>query len=177
MSSSIKAIIGLGNPNTQFVHTRHNIGFRVINALAEKHGGIWHTQQNFEKISVTINDQPILFIKPQTYMNRSGEVIPYLKKQGVQAKNILVIHDELEKSFGNISIKHGGSARGHNGLRSIIQFIGPDFTRLRFGIGRPEHKEDVAQYVLENFSESFKDVENAIQNAVTLIEKYIQNTK
>jgi len=173
MSSPIKAIIGLGNLGSQYAYTRHNIGFRIIDALAEKYAGIWQSQPKFEKSTVTIDGEAILLIKPQTYMNNSGEVIPYLKKQGIKAENILVVHDELEKPFGKVSTKQGGSARGHNGLKSIIEYIGPDFYRARIGIGRPENREDVPRYVLENFAQSQEDVEQCIQRSVALIENFI----
>lgn len=175
MSFAIKVIIGLGNPGHQYMYTRHNIGFRVIDALAQKYKNAWQTQYNFEKTTIDINNHTILLVKPQTYMNKSGHIIPYLKKQGIHAENILVIHDELEKPFGKISIKQDGSARGHNGLRSIIEFIGSNFFRMRIGISRPEQKEKVADYVLDNFSESQEEVENCIAHAVTLLEKFLSN--
>ena len=102
-------------------------------------------------------------------MNSSGKIIPSLLKQGIKTENLLVVHDELEKPFGKIEFKMGGSHRGHNGLRSIMEFCGPDFMRLRFGIGRPERKEGVADYVLSNFSENKSDVENMIEKAVEML--------
>lgn len=168
---TIKAIIGLGNPGPKYHNHRHNIGFRVLDALAEQHGGSWQTKDNAEVAQITINDQRVLLIKPLTFMNDSGRVISPLLKQGIKAENILVVHDELEKPFGNLSIRIGGSAKGHNGLRSIIGACGPDFARLRFGIGRPEQREDVPNYVLSNFSESQVELDQRIQEAVQLIEQ------
>jgi PTH1 family peptidyl-tRNA hydrolase len=95
--------------------------------------------------------------------------VPFLLKKGIKPENILVVHDELEKPFGNISIKMGGSAKGHNGLRSIITACGADFPRLRFGIARPTNREDVPDYVLTNFSENSHDLEQAIEHAVKMI--------
>jgi PTH1 family peptidyl-tRNA hydrolase len=89
---------------------------------------------------VMINNKKVLLIKPQAFMNSSGNVIPFLSKQGIKAENILVVHDELEQPFGKISFKVGGSARGHNGVRSIIAACGENFVRVRFGIGRPNQK-------------------------------------
>ena len=106
-------------------------------------------------------------------MNSSGKVIPSLLKQGIKAENLLVVHDELEKPFGKIEFRTGGSHRGHNGLRSIIEFCGADFMRLRFGIGRPESKEEVAQYVLSNFFEPTAELEKMIDKAVTMIEEVL----
>jgi len=163
---SIKAIIGLGNPGRQYSRNRHNIGFRIVDALADKYGASWQTKDAMEYTTVTINGQNIILIKPQTFMNSSGKVCPYLAKQGIKAENIVVVHDELELPFGHIKTKVGGSAKGHNGLKSIIAACGELFNRLRFGIGRPEQRERVPDYVLENFSE---DVEPYIEKAVSAI--------
>lgn len=147
----IKAIIGLGNPGKQFENTRHNAGFLVLDALADKYGVSWQIKDNKEVAEVIVDGKKVLLIKPQTFMNSSGKVVPWLLKQGIKAENILVVHDELEKAHGVVDVKVGGSHRGHNGLRSIIEFCGAEFARLRVGIGRPIHKEDVANYVLSNF--------------------------
>jgi len=170
----IQAIIGLGNPGNKFYNNRHNIGFQILDALAEKYNASWSEKANLEYAQITIDNDPILLIKPMTFMNESGKVIPFLKKQGINPKHILVVHDELEKPFGKISYRFGGSARGHNGLRSIIDYIGKDFGRLRFGIGRPEDKKDVARYVLEDFSESQSEIDRLIQEAIEKIETLIK---
>ncbi len=167
--SPIKAIIGLGNPGNPYYHNRHNIGFRVVEELAKKYNGTFKKTDLMELAQIQIGDKPYLLIMPQTYMNSSGKVIPFLNKKGINANNILVIHDELELPFGTIKGKPGGSAKGHNGLKSIIQYIGQDFARLAIGIGRPTQKEDVPNYVLENFKDSAQ-VELIIQQAINLIE-------
>ena len=169
-SLTIKAIIGLGNPGQRYYHNRHNIGFRVVDELAAKHGGMWQSKNNMETADILINNQKILLIKPQTFMNDSGKVVPFLIKQGVRAENILVVHDELEKPFGKMAFKVGGSHRGHNGLRSIIGICGANFARLRFGIGRPAQKDEVSRYVLQNFNEDQAEVEHLIAQAVLIIE-------
>lgn len=170
---TIKAIIGLGNPGPKYHSTRHNIGFLVLDALCDRYSGSWQSRDNMELASITINDHKILLIKPQTFMNASGAVIPYLLKQGIKAENILVVHDELEMPFGKLRIKNGGSARGHNGLRSIIERVGADFPRLSFGISRPEQREMVGDYVLQNFSEKPTDLQQSIDAAVALIESTV----
>lgn len=172
MKHSIKTIIGLGNPGPKYHNNRHNIGFLVLDALAEKHHGSWQKKPDREMGEVEINGQTILLIKPQTFMNDSGKVIPSLAKQGIKAENILVVHDELEKPFGKIENKTGGSHKGHNGLRSIIASCGADFHRLRFGIGRPENKEDVPTYVLTNFSKN-ENIQPLIDQAIDIIETII----
>jgi len=166
----IKAIIGLGNPGPKYYYNRHNIGFQIVDKLAERFGGVWEVKQKMEITTININGKNVFLLKPQTFMNLSGEVIPFLQKKGIKAEHILVVHDELEFPFGKIKIREGGSARGHNGLRSIIQFCGKDFVRLRFGIGRPSIKAMVGDYVLQNFSEPPEDVERLIDEAADLIQ-------
>ena len=170
MNQDIKAIIGLGNPGSSYYYHRHSIGFRILDALLDKHGGSWRKIQDMEIAEIMLNGVTVFLIKPQTYMNSSGKVIPYLLKKGIKAENILVIHDELELPFGQIKIKQGGSAKGHNGLKSIIAACGDAFHRLRVGIGRPEQREAVPDYVLENFKEPTSAVDDLIARAVTLIE-------
>jgi peptidyl-tRNA hydrolase, PTH1 family len=173
MNNKIKIIIGLGNPGKQYHYNRHNIGFLIVDALAATHHASWHKKGDYEYAEIEVNGENITLIKPQTFMNSSGKVLPSLLKQGIKAENVLVVHDELEKPFGKIEFRMGGSHRGHNGLRSIMEFCGPDFMRLRFGIGRPEHKEEVAQYVLSNFSEPSDELEKLIDNAVNMIEEIL----
>jgi len=165
----IKAIIGLGNPGPKYYRNRHNIGFRIVDALAEQQSVPWDIKPGMEIATVNINGKNVILVKPQTFMNASGKVIPFLSKKGIKAGNILVVHDELEFPFGKIKIRAGGSARGHNGLRSIIEFCGKDFIRLRFGIGRPPTKDMVGEYVLHNFSEQSEEVNQLIDQSVDLI--------
>ncbi|KKQ48952.1 MAG: Peptidyl-tRNA hydrolase [candidate division TM6 bacterium GW2011_GWF2_38_10] len=172
--TTIKAIIGLGNPGKQYEKNRHNIGFCIVDALAHQYEGSWKEHDNafISTIQLSINatPHPILLIKPQTYMNNSGKVIHLLQKKGIKPHEILVIHDELEKSFGLSQVRLGGSARGHNGLKSIISVIGEGFWRLRFGIGRPTDKADVPNYVLANFSkEEILNMPLALEKAINLI--------
>ena len=176
----IRAIIGLGNPGARFVFHRHNIGFRIVDRFVEQYNEAWHERDKLMYAEVRTTNAPqhndcrladiVYGVKPLTYMNKSGEVLNFLQKKGIKPHEILVAHDELERKFGNISIAFGGSARGHNGLRSIMDTIGQDFWRLRFGIGRPENKEDVGDYVLSNFTiEEASVLEESIQFAVQLL--------
>ncbi len=167
----IKVIIGLGNPGPRFRHQRHNIGFRIVDALAQRYGATWQTKGQMECANIMIHDTNIILIKPQTFMNSSGKIIPALLKKGIKPEHMLVVHDELELPFGKIKFKIGGSHRGHNGLRSIIGVCGSDFARLRFGIARPEHKEQVPDYVLSNFDQTEAQVAEGIENAVDMIEQ------
>jgi len=169
----IKAIIGLGNPGQKFIYTRHNIGFRIVEALGEEYDAQWRSKDNMELAEVTTPQGKLILIKPQTYMNNSGAVIPFLTKQGIKPEEIIVVHDELELPFGVIKYKIGGSAKGHNGLKSIIAACGDAFGRLRFGIDRPEIREAVPDYVLEKFKESLDVIDARISEAVTTIQSLI----
>jgi len=172
----IKAIIGLGNPGPVHFFQRHNIGFRILDALAEKYTCQWSHKQNMDTAHLFFCGNSIVLIKPQTFMNNSGKVIPFLIKQGISAHQILVVHDELEKPFGNVSFKQGGSHKGHNGLKSIIAQCGADFLRLRFGIGRPIHQEQVPTYVLENFDQKTEHTEPLIAKAVHMITETLEKS-
>lgn len=174
--NKIKIIIGLGNPGKQFTYNRHNIGFLILDTLAEKHHASWQNKADYEYAYIDVNGEKITLVKPQTFMNSSGRIIPSLLKQGLSAENLLVVHDELEKPFGKIEFRTGGSHRGHNGLRSIMEFCGADFMRLRFGIGRPERKEEVAEYVLSNFSEDKIQLQEMIDKAITMIENELNKS-
>lgn len=173
--SAPKVIIGLGNPGPQFTYNRHNIGFQIIDALASAHDGQWRKRDAMETAQISIGGSKVLLIKPQTYMNQSGAIVPTLKKQGFGPEDALVIHDELEQPFSKMSLRLGGSARGHNGLKSLISSWGEQFGRLRFGIGRPERKEQVPDYVLQNFDNP-AETQRLIAEAVTLIEQLYANT-
>ena len=167
---SIKAIIGLGNPGKKYSKNRHNIGFRVVDALVEKYHGSWHTVNEMETATVRINDHEVYVIKPQTFMNDSGRVLSWLTKKGVKPDQILVVHDELEKEFGKLLFRFGGSHKGHNGLRSIMGVIGADFWRLKFGIGRPVNKEDVPNHVLADFAPAEEQcIDSLIDQAIGLL--------
>ncbi len=174
---TIRVIIGLGNPGAKYHKTRHNIGFRVVDEFESYAGVSLQSTNDMEYAQVRLTDQvtgaemqPIYLIKPLTFMNNSGQVIPWLTKKGIKPDEILVIHDELEKPFGYIGTKFDGSAKGHNGLRSIIERIGTGFWRLRIGIGRPERKEDVGNYVLEPFNQQ---EENNLEGIIDLAVKKI----
>lgn len=169
----IRAIIGLGNPGRQYYHHRHSIGFRIVDALAKKHGATWHSKDGMDVAEIATAHGKVLLVKSHTFMNESGLVIPAITKRGITAEEILVVHDELELPSCVIKVKKGGSHRGHNGLKSIMARIGDAFTRLRFGIDRPEIKEHVAEYVLSAFDENATIIEEKIQEAIAMIEDLI----
>ena len=165
----IKAIIGLGNPGQQYYYTRHSIGFRVLDHLAEKFNASWRAKGDSQIARISLEGNEVLLVKPQTFMNASGNVIPPLLRVPIKPEEILVVHDELELPFGKVAFKTGGSAKGHNGLKSIIAACGPDFHRVRCGIGRPERQEDVPDYVLKPFAENKSLVEELVERAAECV--------
>ena len=149
-------IVGLGNPGPEYKKTRHNIGFMVIDELIKRHNA--HTLSSssfngelykFQNTCVSLENHFLL--KPLTFMNLSGDSISAVKKF-YKIEEVVVIHDDLDLAFGTIRFKHGGGHGGHNGLRSTDEKIGKEYTRVRMGIGKPEHKGEVSSYVLSSFS-------------------------
>ena len=169
---NIKAIIGLGNPGQKYYKNRHNIGFRIVDKIAQNFDSNWITSNNLEYCKINLDDKTLYLVKPQTFMNNSGQALSFLTKKGIKAEEILVIDDELEKKFGQIILKNGGSSKGHNGLKSLIGGIGENFWRLRFGIDRPLDRAEVSDYVLSNFKpEEESEIDNLIEKAVGLVLK------
>lgn len=173
MKPVIKLIIGLGNPGQSFYKHRHSIGFRVLDALAEKYHAQWQEKEQMLMTHITLDGNRVYLVKPQTYMNSSGQVLPHFIKKGIKPEEILVVHDELEQPVGKVSHKFGGSARGHNGLKSIISFIGDLFHRIRIGISRPLEKSHVPEYVLQAFTHDEPVIEKFIEQAVALVESLL----
>ena len=151
----MKLIAGLGNPGSRYQFSRHNIGFLVLDRLADQHR-ITIAQQGFGAFfgKGIISGHPVLLVKPQGYMNLSGSTIKkffdYFKIAG---EDVAVVHDDLDLPFGTVRMKAGGGTGGHKGLISIIDHLGDeDFNRVRLGIGKPDRKEIVESYVLSPFS-------------------------
>ena len=150
----MKIISGLGNPGDPYRLTRHNVGFLVVDSLADD-CGIVIQKKKFEALlgDGRIGEHRVLFAKPQTFMNLSGQsirqVIDFYQKT---ADDLVVIHDDLDLSFGTLRIKVGGGDGGHKGIRSLIDHLGDaTFTRVRLGIGKPDFREDTERYVLQPF--------------------------
>jgi PTH1 family peptidyl-tRNA hydrolase len=173
-NDQFRLIVGLGNPGRQYVYNRHNIGFRVVDALADEYHAQWRTKNEALVTSISLLPGSPMLAKPQTFMNESGRSIAaLLKALSVSIETVVVVHDELELPFGTIKVKKGGSHRGHNGLRSIIQCCGPDFTKISFGIGRPAVKEQVPDYVLSDFSRDESGQINSLIDQAVLMIKHL----
>ncbi|MCX8996580.1 aminoacyl-tRNA hydrolase [Rhizobiaceae bacterium BDR2-2] len=149
-------IAGLGNPGSQYAGNRHNIGFMAVDAI-HRSGGFspWSKKFKSEISEGTIGFEKVLLMKPQTYMNLSGEAVgEAMRFYKLAPKDILVIHDELDLPAGKVRIKTGGGHGGHNGLKSLDAHCGKEYRRLRLGIGHPGTKEAVHGHVLGNFAKA-----------------------
>ena len=160
--------VGLGNPTPNSENNRHNIGFKIIDAINRKFG-LSKQKPKFKGLLTTgnINEKKIYAIKPLTFMNNSGicirELIEYFK---IDAQNVIVFHDDLDIDFGKIKTKFGGSSAGHNGIESIDRFIGKDYSRVRIGIGKPKTEIAVTDHVLKDFDEDEKEELKKITNSI-----------
>ena len=148
--------VGLGNPGTQYVRNRHNIGFLVLDSIIEQSAGVFPEYRvKFQGLisEGRVGSQKVVLLKPQTYMNNSGQSVRQVAKfYKIDPENIIVFHDELDIESGLVRIKQGGGNAGHNGLRSVQAHLGSaDFWRVRIGIGRPEYNGAVSSYVLSDF--------------------------
>lgn len=151
-------VVGLGNPGPEYAGTRHNIGFMAVDALAERwKASAFSKKFQGEIADVTVQSQRALLLKPLTFMNRSGGSVQAASAfYKIPPERILVMHDELDLPVGKLRIKQGGGANGHNGLKDIDRVIGPDYWRLRLGIGHPGDKAQVHGHVLNDFSKEEK---------------------
>jgi PTH1 family peptidyl-tRNA hydrolase len=171
-------LVGLGNPTPNSHNNRHNIGFKIVDAINQKFG-LSKQKPKFKGLLTTgnIGDKKIYAIKPLTFMNNSGicirELLEYFK---IDAEDVIVFHDDLDIEFGKIKAKFGGSSEGHNGIASIDKFIGKEYSRVRIGIGKPENKISVSDYVLNDFNEDEQVhldsiTSNIIESLTILIDK------
>ena len=167
-------IVGLGNPGQRYRHTRHNIGFDVVDALAQRYN-IAVRQREAEALCGTgsIGQRSVLCAKPQTYMNASGQsVAPLVRRHLHQGEVLIVVHDDIDLPLGKLKLKRQGGDAGHLGIRSLIACLKSDaFLRIRMGIGRPPRKEDIVDYVLSPFADEEAEArQTMIAQAVTWVE-------
>ncbi len=142
-------IVGLGNPTIRYQNTRHNFGFMVLDEFLSNHKTTFIDKSKFQGGVYKSDD--FIALKPQTYMNLSGQSVSVVKNF-YKIQRVIVLHDDLDIPLGSVRFKVGGSSGGHNGLKSIDSLIGNGYERVRLGIGKPEHKSQVSDFVLENFS-------------------------
>lgn len=169
----IKLIVGLGNPGPQYSRNRHNIGFQCIELLAKRHSlaldKLQHKAMTGSGV-LTCDGQrfKVLLARPLTFMNASGEAVaPLARYYGVEAQDMIVIHDDLDLASGKLRLRQNGSSGGQNGIKSIIDRLGSaDFARVKVGIGRPPGRMDPADYVLQSFSEGEEEIFTPLRRRV-----------
>lgn len=175
----MRVIVGLGNPGSDYEETRHNLGFKVVELLAENLGArpaesgckaVWCVAD--------FGDDDVALVMPQTFMNLSGESVGcVLHKLGAGLRDLVVVHDDMDLALGAVRVKEGGGAGGHNGLTSVIESLGSaDFARVRLGIGRPPGKMDPADYVLSPFDpQEREDAEFMVPSAVQAVAHILEH--
>ncbi len=176
-------IVGLGNPGREYIGTRHNVGFMVVEALAEKLSVGFSTDRYGEKAEGRFKGKPVILLKPSTYMNLSGKAVRFhLEKQGVDTKNLIVVTDDIALPFGKCRLKPSGSDGGHNGLKSIQEILQTSvYPRLRVGIGNDFPKGGQADYVLSPFAEEEQKnlgvvIENCVNGIVSVLSDGLERT-
>ncbi len=152
----MKLFVGLGNPGGKYAGNRHNIGFMALERIAEDHGfGPWKGKFQGAITEGRLGREKVLLLRPETFMNLSGQSVgEAMRFYKLTPDDVTVFHDELDLAPGKCRVKQGGGHAGHNGLRSIHQHIGPDYGRVRLGIGHPGNKNAVAGYVLRDFAKA-----------------------
>ena len=155
----MKLLVGLGNPGQKYARNRHNIGFMALDRIAGDHGfGPWKSKFQAEIAEGRLGSEKVLLVKPQTFMNRSGQSVgEAMRFYKLDSTDVTVFHDELDLAPGKVRAKAGGGHAGHNGLRSIHDHISPAYDRVRLGIGHPGRKELVSPYVLSDFAKADSD--------------------
>jgi PTH1 family peptidyl-tRNA hydrolase len=175
--TAIRLIVGLGNPGTEHEHDRHNAGFWFADAVARAHGGSWRREVRFhgEAARVQVGSHDLWLLKPSTYMNRSGQSVSSLARfYRIAPSEILVAHDELDLPPGTLRLKRGGGSGGHNGLKDVSAALGgPDYARLRIGIGHPRDLQpgrEVVDFVLQRPSRAERQaLDDRLPDAVELV--------
>ena len=175
---SIQLVVGLGNPGSQYTATRHNVGYWLVDELARKYCVTLKRESKFkgEAARIHVCGQDIWLLKPETFMNLSGQSVSALARfYKIPTEQILVIHDDLDLDPGVAKLKSGGGHGGHNGLRDISEKLGKQYQRLRLGIGHPGHRNQVSDYVLKKPSQDDRiSIERAIDRVMDVFELIVK---
>ena len=174
----MKIIVGLGNPGAQYANTPHSVGFEAVDAIAASIGANWEDKRPFKCLMArgTFAGLPVMLVKPQTYMNLSGEsVAPVVKYHNATSADLLVVQDDIDLPVGRMRVRKNGSCGGHNGIRNIIERLGtPDFARLKLGVGKD--RSDVIGHVLGKFDPATrKTMDLVVAEAVKAAESILRN--
>lgn len=172
-------IVGLGNPENEYAHTRHNMGFDTINKISENNN-INVTKSKFNSLYEigSIQDQKVVLLKPQTYMNDSGKAVKQAYDYyGIMPENLIVIYDDIDVEKGKIKVRKKGGPGSHKGMISVIENIGTtEFARIRVGIGQPQFKSDMINYVIGSIPEDEQKVlEQGVEKAAEAVEEILKN--
>ena len=173
----LKLIVGLGNPGRQYARTRHNAGWWLVDALLAQHRGSWRRgAAQAELARIRIDDTELWLAKPTVYMNRSGEPVNALAHfYRIAPQEILIVHDDIDLAPGVARLKQGGGHGGHNGVRDVIAQIGPEFWRLRLGVGHPGAKDLVLDAVLERPTAAEQQlIDEAVQRALEAVPELLR---
>jgi PTH1 family peptidyl-tRNA hydrolase len=170
----MKAIVGLGNPGAEYKATRHNLGFEVVDELARRWGVKLKSWKSIAALAVA-RDHDALLAQPKTFMNLSGECVQRISAfHHIEPPQILIVADDVNLPLGRLRLRKMGSAGGHNGLKSVIQHIGPEFARLRIGVGRGNPQWDLADHVLSKFGpEEEAAAAEAVGRAADAVELFV----
>lgn len=174
----MRLVVGLGNPGARYRATRHNLGFRVVDRLAERWGiGLGGRRHQAELGVGTIAGARAALAKPQTYMNVSGDAVAKLRRaHRVEARDVVAVYDDLDLPLGRVRVRASGSAGGHRGMASLITVLGTGFPRVRVGIGRPPGGADPLEFVLEPFAPDERQcVEAAVERAADAVEAVLRD--
>ena len=174
----MKIIVGLGNPGAQYANTPHSVGFEAVDAIAASIGVAWEEKRQFKCLMArgTFAGQPVMLVKPQTFMNLSGEsVAPVVRYHNATPADLLVIQDDIDLPVGRMRVRKNGSCGGHNGIRNIIERLGtPEFVRLKLGVGKD--KSDVIAHVLGKFAPTTRRViDEVIAESVKAVDLILKN--
>jgi peptidyl-tRNA hydrolase, PTH1 family len=166
-------VVGLGNPGREYAGNRHNVGWMVVDELARRHDGSWRSKFSGQLAEIRLDGHKLALLKPETYMNDSGKSVgAAMRFFKLEPDAVLVVHDEGDFDLGRLQLRLGGGTAGHNGLRSIAQYLKtPDFIRLRVGVGRPERGDPrpLADYVLSDFA-PHEDADTLVARAADAVE-------
>lgn len=159
----MKIIAGLGNPGAEYASTPHSVGFEAVDAIAAEFGGAWEEKRQYRCLwtQVRIGAEPCILVKPQTYMNLSGDsVATVVKYRNAAPADLIVVHDDIDLALGRLRIRRGGSCGGHNGVRNIIERLGTqDFVRVKIGVGKD--RSNVVAHVLGKFDSASRQIADA----------------